>query len=119
MSDIRAAGDRILLVRVHDRSRLIAHVHETMGVTDRVLQFAEVVGLGNGTYVDRARRDGLELGDLVVYPSPRIDDHFEHTIPGKGSVKVLVLPAYWVSAIVKGTFLAEHPECREYGGVYE
>jgi hypothetical protein len=114
-SDLRAAGDRVLLVRVHDRGKLIAHVHETLGIDDRVMQFGEVVGLGHGPDVDNLRWEGLELGDIVVYPSPRVFDHFSHHFDGKGTRKVIVLPGYWVSAIVKGTFIAEHPELREYG----
>jgi hypothetical protein len=113
--NIRAAGDRVLVIRVQDRGALIAHVGEVMGITDRVLQYGEVVGIGNGLHTDNLRDEGLELGDLVVYPSPRIHDHFEHHIPGKGTCKVLIIPGYWVSAIVKGTFIAEHPELREYG----
>lgn len=119
MSNLRATGDRVLLVRVHDRSKLIAHVHEVMGVTDRVLQFGEVVGMGSDWTTGRLRGLELQLGDLVVYPSPRVHDHFEHHISGKGTVKVLVVPGYWVSAIVRGTFIAEHPELREYGSPLE
>lgn len=121
-SSLRAAGDRVLLVRVHERSQLIVHVHEQMGVTDRVFQFGEVVGLGNGPDVANLQREGLEVGDLVVYPSPRIFDHFAHHFadgPLRGTRKVIVLPAYWVSAIVKGTYLAENRLEREYGAPLE
>lgn len=119
---LRAAGDRVLLIRVHDRSELLVHVHEVMGVTDRVKQFGEVVGMGNGETCERLRRDGLEVGDLVVYDSPRIDDHFSHTFTEgrlRGTKKVIVYPAKWVHAIVKGTFIAENPEAREYGAPLE
>lgn len=105
----------MLLVRVQDRSPLISHVGEVMGVTDRVLQFGEVVGLGPEWVTGRLRHLELSLGDLVVYPSPRIFDHFERGLPGKGACKVLVVPGYWVAAIVRGTFIADNPHHREYG----
>jgi hypothetical protein len=119
MSDLRAVGDRVLIVKVHDRGPLISHVHDVLGVTDRVLQFGEVVGMGSVWTEGHFRHLELAVGDLVVYPSPRVYDHFEHHFPGKGTVKVLVVPGYWVSAIVRGTYIAEHPEAREYGAPLE
>jgi hypothetical protein len=117
VGELRAAGDRVLIRRVHNRGRLITHVHETMGVTDRVLQLGEVVGLGNGRIVDSLKRDGLEVKDLVVYPTPRVFDHFRHTFED-GTIDVLVVPADWVVAIVKNWFLADDPSMREYGDTY-
>lgn len=114
-SELRAIGDRVLLIRVHDRGKLIAHVHEVMGITDRVLQLGEVVGLGPVWTNGRLRRFELKEGDLVVYPSPRIYDHFEHYIPGKGTQKILIVPGDWIAAIVPEGFLAENPQAREYG----
>jgi co-chaperonin GroES (HSP10) len=112
---LRAVGDRVLLKRVHERSALIAHVHETLGVTDRVMQFGEVVGMGPEWTTGKYRHIELKAGDLVVYPSPRVHDHFTWRQDDNTAVEVLVIPGYWVSAIVTGTFLAEHPELREYG----
>ncbi len=113
MSELRACGDNVLLVRVHNRGRLIAHVHETMGVTDGVFQLGEIVGIGNRVTSD------LKVGQLCYYPSPRVADHFRHSFPGKGTLHVAVVPGYWVSAIVESHLLAEDPSLREYGGIYE
>lgn len=116
MPSLRATGDRVLLRRVLQRGRLIAHVGEQMGITDSVLQLGEVVGLGSEWTAGRYRQLGLEVGDLVVYPTPRIDDHFRwHFGDNGGECDVIVLPGYWVSAIVKSWFLADNPELREYG----
>jgi hypothetical protein len=111
-TQIRAVGDRVLLRRVQPGSRLLVHVHETMGVTDRVLQLGEVVGVGGGFDKTRFADHDLKPGDLVVYPSPRVHDHFEW-----GPSQVAVIPGYWVCAIVTGHYLNEHPELREYGPV--
>jgi hypothetical protein len=111
-TDLRAVGDRVLLRRVQPGSRLLVHVHETMGVTDRVLQMGEVIGVGNrfnGQYFSDYH---LVPGDLVIYPTPRVHDHFEW-----GPSQVAVIPGYWVCAIVTGHYLNEHPELREYGPV--
>lgn len=118
-SELHAAGDRVLLRRVHQRGRLLVHVRETMGVTDTVFQLGEVVGIGRGRDTDNLRSEGLEVKDLVVYPTPRVFDSFRwHFGTDGGECDVLVLPGYWVSAIVKDWFLAEHPEYREYGDTY-
>ncbi len=115
-NELRATGDRVLLRRVHERSKLIAHVHEVMGKTDRVFQLGEVVGLGGEWTSGRFKDLGLEVNDLVVYPTPRVHDHFRwHFGERGGEGDVLVVPGYWVAAIVKDWFLAEHPELREYG----
>lgn len=118
-SELRAVGDRVLVVRVQPGSELIRHVGETMGVTDRVLQFGEVVGLGTDWVSGNLRRLELAVGDLVVYPSPRIYDQFRQHLPGKGAVQIAVIPGYWISAVVHSGWLAEHPECREYGALLE
>lgn len=118
--ELRAVGDRVLVRRVHERSELIAHVHEVMGITDRVLQFGEVVGLGPEWTAGGLRHLEVQKGDLVVYPTPRVYDHFTWHFGGEGGAcHVLVIPGYWVSAVVRGTFIAEHPELREYGRTYE
>lgn len=120
MSDLRAAGDRVLVRRVHNRSKLLVHLHETMGVTDSVFQIGEVVGLGTGPHTRNLRDEGLTEKDLVVYPTPRVYDHFIHHFGANGGeCDVLVIPSYWVSAIVKDWFLADHPEEREYAGHYK
>lgn len=119
MSELRAVGDRVLLVRIQDRSQLIAGVGETMGVTDRVLQLGEVVGLGGAWVTGHLKGLGLSVGDLVVYPSPRIHDQFRHCLPGRGTCQIAVLPGYWISAIVRGTFLSENPAAREVGALLE
>jgi hypothetical protein len=117
---LRATGDRVLIRRVQNRSELIAHVGEVMGVTDRVLQLGEVVGMGGEWTNGRYRQLGLELKDLVVYPTPRVYDHFRWHFDGSngfdgGECDVLVVPGYWVSAIVKNWFLADDHSAREYG----
>ncbi len=112
---LRATGDRVLLRRVQNRGKLIAHVGEVMGVTDLVLQLGEVVGMGSEWTEGRYRSLGLELKDLVVYPTPRVHDHFRWHFDGDGECDVLVVPGYWVSAIIKNWFLAEDPSMREYG----
>lgn len=111
---LRATGDRVLLRRVQQRSELIVHVGEVMGVTDRVLQMGEVVGMGSEWTSGRFRQLGLELKDLVIYPTPRVYDHFRWRF-ADGECDVLVVPGYWVSAIIKNWFLADKPELREYG----
>lgn len=118
MIDLRATHDRVLLVRVHQRSEHIVHAFEIMGVTDSVLQLGEVVGLGPWWTSGKYERYGLKKGDLVVYPSPRIFDHFEYTFtdgPMKGTQKVLVVPGAWIGAVVRDGFLANNPDKREYG----
>lgn len=91
-----------------------------MGVTDAVLQLGEVVGMGTEWTAGKYRSLGLELRDLVVYPTPRVFDHFRHHFGEVGGeCDVLVLPGYWVSAIIKNWFLADHPELREYGETYK
>lgn len=117
MTHLRPVGDRVLLRRVQPGSRLLVHVHETMGVTDRVLQMGEVVGVGPGFDSTRFADHDLAPGDLVVYPSPRIYDHFEWTFEGEGTHQVAVIPGYWVAAIVTGHYLNENPSLREYGPV--
>lgn len=115
-AELRACGDRVLIRRVHERGEIIVHVHEVMGKTDRVLQLGEVVGIGNGRIVDRLKEEGLAVKDLVVYPTPRVYDHFRHHFgTDGGEVDVLVVPADWVVAIVKDWFLADDPSLREYG----
>jgi hypothetical protein len=106
---LRATGDRVLVRRVHWRTGLIHHVRETLGVDDAVLKLGEVVSVGprfKTTFADRE----LEMGDLIIYPSPRVYDHFKW-----GSSDVLVVPGAWICAVVTDTFLADHPEAREYG----
>lgn len=110
---IRPVGDRVLVRRVHERQGVIAHVHEVMGVTDRVMQLGEVVGIGPAYKTTFADRD-LRVGDLVVYPTPRVHDHFTHQEPGSEAWEVLVLPGYWICGIVTDTYLAEHHLEREY-----
>lgn len=118
-SGLRAVGDRVLLRRVHQRGELIVHVREQMGVTDRVLQLGEVVGFGSEWTTGRYRHLDLKEKDLVVYPTPRVDDHFRWHFGEEGETDVIVIPGYWVCAIVKDWFLSDHPEFREYGDTYK
>lgn len=119
MSGLRAVGDRVLIRRVEPASQLIVHVKEKMGVTDRVLQIGEVVGMGSEWTTGKYKSIELQPKDLVVYPSPRVHDHFPHDFEGDGGwCDVLVVPGYWVCAIVKEWWLNDHPELREYGPVY-
>lgn len=106
---LRAVGDKVLVRRVHWRQGLISHVHEVLGKDDRVLKLGEVVSVGPRFTTTFADKD-LKEGDLIVYPSPRIHDHFKW-----GPSDVLVIPGQWVVAVVTDTFLADHPEEREYG----
>jgi gentisate 1,2-dioxygenase len=118
MSELRAVGDRVLVRRVQPGGQLITHVYETMGITDRVLQFGEVVGLGSEWTTGKYRHLELQPKDLVIYPTPRVHDHFRHHFgngPGGGWQDVLVLPGYWICGILRDHFLSEHPEAREYG----
>ena len=107
---LRPVGDRVLLKRVIDRGRLIELVAEKHGVDDRVLQVAEVVGVGTA-WKEGGRYEALDLkaGDLIVYNQARVYDHFrwEHE-------DILVYPGYWVLGIVKDGVLVEHPELRRY-----
>lgn len=106
---LRAVGDKVLIRRVHWRAGLISHVHEVLGKDDRVLKLGEVVSVGNLFKTKFADKD-LEKGDLIVYPSPRVYDHFRW-----GPSDILILPGEWIVAKVTNTFLADHPEEREYG----
>lgn len=151
----RAVGGNVLLRRVKQDGMLLT----VEGFDSRVLQLAEVVGLGSrwnqdrkwlppmptqskersrtlidGTqdpdwkpmwrYPDsstprpppvvfteghRARIEDLSIGDLVVYVTSRVYDHFqwrEHDI--------LVYPGNWLLGVVTETHLAERPELRRY-----
>lgn len=106
---LRAVGDKVLIRRVHWRSGLISHVYEVLGKDDRVLKLGEIVSVGNLFKTKFADKD-LAAGDLIIYPSPRIDDSFRW-----GPSDVLVIPGYWIVAKVSETYLADHPEEREYG----
>jgi hypothetical protein len=85
-------------------------VAERYGITDRVLQVAELVAIGPGCD-DREWKIDVppRVGDLVVYLQPRIFDHFRW-----GSKDILVYPAEWVLGVVSDCFLADHPNEREY-----
>lgn len=100
--ELRAYGTKVLVRRVQPQGSIIKGVHERLGVTDRVMQFGEVVGIG-GRWADQTffADNDLSVGDIVAYPTPRIDDYFEHTFPSSGTVQVASIPGYWVAAIVK------------------
>lgn len=107
---LRAVGDRVLLRRVQDRSSLIEMVGEKYGIDDRVLQVAEVVGMGAWWSAGgRYEALDLKLGDIVVYNQARVFDHFRFH-----ASDILVYPGYWILGIVKDGVLVEHPELRRY-----
>lgn len=101
-TDLRAYGTRVLVRRVQPQGSIIRGVHERLGVTDRVLQYGEVVGIG-GRWADKTffADNDLKVGDIVVYPTPRIDDYFSwHFGSEGGESQVASIPGYWISAIV-------------------
>ncbi len=102
MTSIRAYGTKVLVRRVQPQGSIIKGVRERLGITDRVMQFGEVVGIG-GRWADNTffADNDLSVGDVVAYPTPRIDDHFEWHFDGWGTSQVAVIPGYWISAIVK------------------
>lgn len=110
MSEPHALGDRVLVKRVHPRQGVLSHIRYTMGKDDPVLQLGEVVSVGPAWDSTRFADHDLKPGDLVVYPTPRVHDHFLW-----GNTWLLVVPGYWIAGIVTDTYLADHPEAREYG----
>lgn len=102
MIELRGYGTKVLVRRVQPQGTLIRGVHERLGIHDRVLQMGEVIGIG-GRWSDKTffADNDLAVGDLVFYPTPRVDDHFSWSFPDSGTVQVASVPGYWISAIVK------------------
>lgn len=106
---LRPTKDRVLLKRVQDRGSIILHVGEQIGITDRVLQVAELVAKGPDFKPD------VDVGALVVYNQARVYDHFKWGTDGNGQTgDVLVYPGDHLLGVVTETFLADHPEERRY-----
>jgi hypothetical protein len=148
----RAVGGNVLLRRVKQDGSILT----LEGFDSRVMQLAEVVGLGGrwtqgaqwfpppptidkyrNAILDsgsldpgwrppdlsnRARpkppvfteahedllRD-LKVGDLVVYITARVYDHFRYE-----SQDILVYPGNWIQGVVTDFHLADRPEVRRY-----
>lgn len=104
----RAHGSWVLLKRVRDRGSLIISVGEVHGVDDRILQVAEIVSVGpRAQALDPTVR--LEAGELAVFNQARVHDHFRYL-----HEDILVYPGEWLLGLVRDTFLAEHPNHRQY-----
>ena len=117
---LRATGDRVLLRRVQDRTSSLVLAGEVMGLTDRVLQVGEVLGMGSEWITGKLRGLELQLRDLVVYNQARVHDHFRWSFgTDGGECDVLVYPGYWVLAILRGGLLVENPHLRTYGRTLE
>jgi len=106
---LRPTKQRVLLRRVELRGSIILHVGEQYGVTDRVLQIAELIAKGPDFKPDVA------VGALVVYNQARVFDHFRWGSDGDGGkADILVYPGEHLLGVVTETFLADHPEERRY-----
>lgn len=119
MSSLRATGDRVLLRRVQDRTSSIVLSAEVLGISDRVLQVGEVIGMGGEWTEGLLRGLELQVGDLVVYNQARVFDHFKWHFGIDGECDVLVYPGYWVLGVVRDGLLVQHPELRTYGRTLE
>ncbi len=104
---LRPLKKRLLLKRVTLRTGLIVHARELYGVTDKVGQLAEVMGIGPD--FEQCAAIPVEVGDLVVFNQARVHDHFRW-----GSTDILVYPGEWLGGKIVDGVLVDNPTLREY-----
>lgn len=96
-TELRAVGDRVLVHRVRPMPKGLFIAGERLNLsTIDVMQFGAVVSVGNRFDASRFADGPPQPGDVIVYPNPRVHDHFEHD--GR---TVLIVPGYWVCAIIR------------------